>query len=61
MTVDPIIREVRRIRREIEQECDGDSRKLLAHFLQVQRDSHRRPVTRSPKRLAGPPPSAAAT
>ena len=51
MTEDPIIEEVRRIRREIEVECDNDWEKLFQYFLQVQKDSSHQVVSRSPKPL----------
>ncbi len=37
MWEDPIVKEVRQARLEIEQECDGDFRKIYERALEIQR------------------------
>lgn len=37
MWEDPIVKEVRRVRLEIEQECDGDFRKIYERALEIQK------------------------
>jgi len=37
MWEDPIVREVRQARLEIEQECDGDFRKIYERALEIQK------------------------
>jgi hypothetical protein len=54
MTKDPIIDEVREIRRKTEEACEGDWEKLFEHFLKVQKSSKRPVVSGCPRRLAGP-------
>jgi hypothetical protein len=51
MSRDPIVEEVRRIRRQIEAECDNDPQKLYDHMIDVQRKYKDRLVSRAPKRL----------
>ena len=55
MIRDPIVEEVRELRRRTEAACDGDWDKLVEHFRQVQKRSGL-PVTRgSPRRLVQQP------
>ena len=49
MAQDPIIKEIRKIRREIETECQNDSQKYYEHILKVQEKYHNRLVRRKPK------------
>lgn len=51
MTKDPIVEEVRRIRHEIERECDGDPDKLFEYFRASQEKLGKRLVRRQPKLL----------
>ena len=37
MQKDPIVEEVRKVRREIEAECGNDGRKYYAHLIELQR------------------------
>lgn len=50
---DPIVEEVRRVRRELEVECGGDAAKLREHALRVQQQVGGRIVNRGPVRLSG--------
>ncbi len=54
MTNDPIVDEVREIRRKTEEACAGDWQKLFEHFLNVQKNSKRPAVSGRPRRLASP-------
>jgi hypothetical protein len=42
MWEDPIVKEVRRIRKEIEEECDNDFRKIYEYALQIQEEDKRK-------------------
>ncbi len=42
MWEDPIVKEVRRIRMEIEQECDNDLRKIYEYALKIQEEEKRK-------------------
>ncbi|MFO1430573.1 MAG: hypothetical protein U1F76_10615 [Candidatus Competibacteraceae bacterium] len=46
---DPIIREIRQIRRNIEAEYDNNGDKFYEHILQIQQDCKNRLVRRQPK------------
>lgn len=49
MFQDPIIKEVRKIRHEIEAECQNDPKKYYEHIQQVQQEYAKRLVCRKPK------------
>jgi hypothetical protein len=49
MSQDPIIKEIRRIRREIEDECKNDFTTHYEHLKQLQRNYSGRLVRRRPK------------
>ena len=49
MLNDPIIEELRQIRREIEKSCENDSEKFYLHLLEVQDKYRDRLVQRKPK------------
>lgn len=51
MPKDAIVEEVRRIRHEIERECEGDADKLFAYFRTAQAKLSGRLVRREPKFL----------
>ncbi|MBI4707690.1 MAG: hypothetical protein HY761_07175 [Candidatus Omnitrophica bacterium] len=51
MQKDPIVEEVRRIRHEIEHECQEDPNKLFEYFQDSQRNLGDRLVCREPKIL----------
>ena len=52
MTQDPIVREVREIRHEMEKECRQDPEKYYQHFQGLQKKLAKRLVCRQPKPLA---------
>ncbi len=49
MSRDPIIEEVRQIRRKIEAECEDDAQKYYDHIQQLQEKYRHRLVQRKPK------------
>jgi len=49
MFQDPIIKEIREIRRKIEAECQNDFEKYYEHLQQLQRNYSDRLVRRKPK------------
>ena len=49
MVRDPIVEEIRKIRRDIEQECKQDSEAYFAHLLDIQQKYADRLVCRRPK------------
>ncbi len=51
MTQDPIVREVREIRHQIDRECGQDSEKYYQHFQKLQKKLQKRLVRREPKPL----------
>jgi len=51
MTEDPIVREVREIRHQIEKECQQDSEKYYQHLKTLQNKLAERLVSRHPKPL----------
>ncbi len=51
MTEDPIVREVRKIRHQIEKECQQDSEKYYQHLKTLQNKLAERLVSRHPKPL----------
>ena len=51
MRKDAIVEEIRRIRHEIERECDGDPDKLFEYFRASQEKLGKRVVRREPKPL----------
>lgn len=51
MTEDPIVREVREIRHQIEKECQQDSEKYYQHLKTLQNKFAERLVSRHPKPL----------
>ncbi|MDI6794325.1 MAG: hypothetical protein QME81_15920 [bacterium] len=55
MQKDTIVEEVRRIRHEIERECQEDPDKLFEYFQNSQRNLDDRLVCRKPKLLELPP------
>ena len=57
MAEDPIIQEIREIRRQIMAECDNDPDKLFAHYRKVQEElaGTHRIVSGSPRKLSRPP------
>lgn len=56
MHKDALVEEVRRIRREIEQECQENPDRLFEHYQSVQEKISTRLVRRSPKPLQALPP-----
>jgi len=48
---DPIVAEVRKIRKEIEEEAQGDPDRYYEHLLELQEQYRSRLVRHSPKRL----------
>jgi hypothetical protein len=46
MENDPIVDEVRRVRLEIENECDGDFDQIYKHALEVQQETTSKVVSR---------------
>jgi hypothetical protein len=55
MWEDPIVKEVREARLEIEKECSGDFRKLYDHALKIQKKLAKKRVSAKnakPRRLA---------
>ena len=52
MTQDPIVREVREIRHQIDKECGQDPEKYYQHFQRLQKKLHKRLVRRQPNPLA---------
>jgi hypothetical protein len=57
MIRDPIVQEIREVRRKTEEACEGDWNRLIEHYRQVQ-NAATLPVFRgSPKRLASRPES----
>ncbi|KJR43239.1 hypothetical protein MCHI_000854 [Candidatus Magnetoovum chiemensis] len=50
MYEDPIIREIRKIRNDIEADCQNDPQKYYEHILQVQKTCLNRLVRFEPKR-----------
>ena len=55
MQKDTIVEEVRRIRHEIERECQEDPDKLFEYFQNSQRNLDGRLICREPKLLELPP------
>ena len=51
MTVDPVVREVREIRHQIEQEYKQDAEKYYQHLMTYQKNLAERLVCRQPKSL----------
>lgn len=51
MAKDYIVEEVRRIRHEIERECQGDSKKFFEYYEASQKKLGNRVVRREPKHL----------
>jgi hypothetical protein len=51
MIRDPIVEEVREVRRQIEAECDNDWNKLIHYYRQVQEKATAPLYRGSPKRL----------
>jgi len=51
MQTDPIVAEIRRIRHEIERECEQDPNKLFQYFQTAQKKLGDRLVRRGPKPL----------
>lgn len=51
MTNDPIVQEVRRIRHEIEQECNHDPDRYYQHLKSLQKKYPGRMIRRGPKPL----------
>jgi hypothetical protein len=49
MLPDPIIKEVRKVRHEIESECGDDPQKFFEHIQQIQDKFRNRLVQRKPK------------
>ena len=49
MIQDPIVKEVRRIRKEIEDECRNDPKKYFEHVQKIQGEYRGRLVSRKPK------------
>jgi hypothetical protein len=49
MIYDPIVNEVRRVRKEIENECRNDPKKYFDHIQKVQGQYSERLVSRKPK------------
>jgi len=49
MLQDPIIKEVRKIRHEIEAECHNDAQEYYEHIQQLQQKYSKRLVRRKPK------------
>ena len=49
MYQDPIIKEIRKIRYEIEEECQNDPQKYYEFIIQLQRKHKARLVCRNPK------------
>jgi hypothetical protein len=49
MSQDPIIKEIRRIRREIEEECKNNFQTYYEHLQQLQRNYSGRLIRRKPK------------
>lgn len=48
---DPIVEEIREIRRQIEREFDDDVNKLLEHIYKQQKAHPRKLASRQPRRL----------
>jgi hypothetical protein len=62
MQNDPIVDEVRRVRREIERKLGSDKEAFYRHVCKIQKNAGDRLVCRKPRRLAGGgKPSKAAT
>lgn len=53
MRRDPIVEEVRRIRREIEAECQDDAQKFYEHLQELQERYGKRLVRRAPRPSTG--------
>lgn len=51
MTQDPIVREVREIRHQIDKECGQDPEKYYQHFQKLQKKMAKRLVRRQPNPL----------
>ncbi len=49
MFKDPIIEEIRKIRREIEEECSNDPQKYFEHIQKLQESYKHRLISRKPK------------
>jgi len=54
MARDPVVDEVRRVRMQIDSECEEDSEKYFAYFQRLQRQYGERLVRRSPRRRPKP-------
>lgn len=46
MWEDPIVKEVRQARLEIEQECDGDFRKIYERALEIQKEIEKKRISK---------------